>query len=244
MKMKKAGILSLLLAVMLIVPLFSAFAAGDVPADRLSGLTHNAPHTGIMMPERFDPYQTTYLLTVASWVSRVKLTPTCSSPDSVITVNGQVVKSGQPSPIIQMTNEPQAATITVSSYNGSRQLVGQTTYTVYLQRRPSERRTRVSAGYISDIFLKDGACTISADLVTLKYQGISNVSTFTNDSNYVYKDYRCADNCLYYYGTLNNPVRARNAEEFISHYNANGSTLYYLIYIEDKIVAVMPYGEG
>lgn len=243
--MKKAGILSLFLAAIMIFSLSSACATGTaVPADRLSGLTHNAPNTGIMLPERFDPYQTTYLLTVASWVSRVKLTPTCSSPDSVITVNGQVVKSGQPSPIIQMTNEPQAATITVSSYDGSHRLVGQTTYTVFLQRRPSERRTRVSAGYISDIFIKDNACTISADLVTLKYQGISNVSTFINDSGYIYKNYLCADNCLYYYGTLNNPVRARNAEEFISHYNANGSTLYYLIYIEDKIVAVLPYGEG
>ncbi len=242
--MKKSGILSLLLAAMLVFPFFSACAASAVPADRLSGLTHNAPNTGIMLPERFDPYQTTYLLTVASWVSRVKLTPTCSSPDSVITVNGQVVKSGQPSPVIQMTNEPQAVTVTVSSYDGSRQLAGQTTYTVYLQRRPSERRTRVSAGYISDIFIKDGACTISADLITLTYQGISNISTFTNDSGYIYKDYRCTDNCLYYYGTMDHPIRARNAEEFISHYSESGSTLYYLVYIEDKIVAVLPYGEG
>ena len=32
----------------------------------LSNLTHNCPNTGIMLPESFSPYQTTYLLTVAS----------------------------------------------------------------------------------------------------------------------------------------------------------------------------------
>lgn len=241
--MKNKALLCGLTALLLFLFSLPAIAAQAAPADRLSSLTHNIPNTGIMMPEKFDPYQTTYLLTVASWVSRVRLTPACSSPDSVITVNGQVVKSGEASPVIQMTNEPQAATVTVSSYEGS-QLVGQTTYTVYLQRRPSERRTRVSAGYISDIFIKDDVCTISADLVTLKYQGKSNVSTFINDSGYIYKDYRCADSCLYYYGTLDAPVRARSAAEFIAHYGETGNTLYYLIYLEDQIVAVLPYGEG
>lgn len=240
--MKKSVLLVVLLSALLLMPLLNA--AAEVPADRLSGLEHNAPNTGIMMPARFNPYQTTYLLTVASWVSRIRLTPTCASPDSVITVNGEVVKSGQPSPIIPMNDEPQAATVTVSSYDASGLLAGQTTYTVYLQRRPSTRRTRVSAGYISDILIKDNVCTISADLVTLTYQGISNVSSFTNDSGYIYQNYRCADNCLYYYGTLDNPIRAKNAEEFISHFSANGSTMYYLIYLEDKIVAVLPYAEG
>ncbi len=226
-----------------LMPLASMVAQSPLPPERLLSLTHNAPNTGIMLPERFDPYQETYLLTVADWVSRVRFTPT-AAPTSVITVNGQVVQSGQQSQIIQMTNEPQIATITVSNYDANRTLLGQSTYTIYLQRRPSERRTRVSAGYITEISIKDNVCSISADLVTLQYQPFSNVSTFINDSNYIYRNYQCAENCLFYYGTMQNPIRAANAQEFINNYQANGNVLYYLVYIEDKVVAVIPYSAG
>ncbi len=242
--MKKRLTLMIVLSLLLSVFSFScAFAQSPVPPERLTSLVHNAPNTGIMLPERFNPYQETYLLTVADWVSRVRFTPT-AAPSSVITVNGQVVQSGQQSQIIQMTNEPQIATITVSSYDANRILLGQTTYTIYLQRRPSERRTRVSAGYITEIYIKDNVCSISADLVTLKYQPFSNVSNFINDSNYIYRNYQCAENCLFYYGTMQNPIRATNAQEFINNYQAHGNVLYYLIYIEDKIVAVIPYNAG
>jgi hypothetical protein len=243
--MKRTIPLLLLLALSLtILPVGSTQAQSVLPAERLQNLVHNAPNTGIMLPERFDPYQDTYLLTVADWVSRIRFTPTASSPASVITVNGQVVQSGQQSQIIQMNNEPQVATITVSAYDANRVLTGQTTYTIYLQRRPSERRTRVSAGYITDISIKDNVCSISADLITLQYQPFSNVSTFINDSNYIYKGYQCAENCLFYYGTMQNPVRAANAQEFINNYQSQGNVLYYLIYIEDQIVAVIPYSAG
>ncbi|MBR3905817.1 MAG: cadherin-like beta sandwich domain-containing protein, partial [Clostridia bacterium] len=60
----------------------------------LSSLKHNCPNTGIMLPETFSPYQTTYLLTVADWVSRVTFTPTAFDPNAQITVNGQTVRSG------------------------------------------------------------------------------------------------------------------------------------------------------
>jgi hypothetical protein len=36
-------------------------------------------------------------------------------------------------------------------------------------------------------------------------------------------------------------VRSPDAQHFVNHYLSNGSNLYYLIYIEDEIVAVMPY---
>ena len=233
--------LSLALLTVLLLSLAPAsLAQTPLPADRLVNLEHNAPNTGKMLPQRFDPYQNTYLLTVASWVSRITFTPTTAAPNAVVTVNGQVVASGQKSQIIQMTDDPQAVQITVSVYGEGNVLSAQNTYTVYLQRRPSERRTRVSAGYITAIDMSDGIATISADLVSIKYQDKSNISTFVNETVYLYK-YKTAPNCLFYYGTKHNPVRAVNAQEFFNNYLNTGSNLYYLVYIEDEIVAVMPY---
>ncbi|NLX83133.1 MAG: cadherin-like beta sandwich domain-containing protein [Clostridiales bacterium] len=237
--MKK--LLSLLLATLLLLTLAPlALAQPMLPPERLASLVHNAPNTGKMLPEHFDPYQNTYLLTVASWVSRITFTPTTSASNAVVTVNGQVVASGQKSQIIQMTDDPQAVQITVSVYGEGSILTAQNTYTIYLQRRPSERRTRVSAGYIIDYTLSDGIATVSADLVSLKYQDKSNLSSYVNETVYLYK-YKTAPNCLFYYGTKNNPVRARNAVEFFNNYISTSNTLYYFIYIEDQIVAIMPY---
>ena len=237
--MRKLLALALLTALLLsLAP--ASLAAPALPPERLVNLVHNAPNTGKMLPERFDPYQNTYLLTVASWVSRITFTPTTASPTAVVTVNGQVVANGQKSQIIQMTNDPQAVQITVSVYGDGNVLTAQNTYTVYLQRRPSERRTRVSAGYITAIDIQDGIATISADLVSVKYQDKSNVSTYVNETVYLYK-YKTAPNCLFYVGTKNNPIRVNNAYDFNANYLSSGSNLYYLVYIEDEIVAVMPY---
>lgn len=235
----------MILALMLMlggIPLAHAQPSPALPPERLVSLTHNAPNTGIMLPAAFDPYEDTYLLTIASWVSRITFTPVTSSPAAVVTVNGQVVQSGQKSQIIQLTDKPQEVLITVSAYNGA-QLTGQTTYTVFLQRRPSERRTRVSAGFISNIVMKGSTATISADLVTLSYTPNTNITTFINDTVYMYT-YDCDPSCLFYFGTLANPVRANTAQAFINNYLSSGSNLYYLIYIEDKIVAVLPYAPG
>lgn len=205
----------------------------------LRSLTHNCPNTGIMLPEYFSPYQTTYLLTVASWVSRPTFTPTAMDPNAQITVNGQVVKSGQTSQVIPMTDKPQAVTIVVSNGGAS------TTYTIYLQRRPSEKRTRVSAGYISNIYLKGTTWRIDADLVTIKYNSdgydTGNLSTFTNGGVDSY-DYEVAPNCIFYYGTKANCYRAYNIQEFMNNYLRYGSSLYTIIYIESQIIAVFPYG--
>ncbi|MBQ9263188.1 MAG: cadherin-like beta sandwich domain-containing protein [Clostridia bacterium] len=210
-------------------------------ATLLSGLTHNCPNTGIMLPESFDPFQTTYLLTVADWVSRPVFTPVAFDPNAVITVNGKVVKSGQKSQVIPMTDKPQAVTITVSNGGAA------TTYTIYLQRRPSEKRTKVSAGYINSIYLKGTTWRMDADLVTIQYAGgdyeSGNLSTFSNKTTEtnVY-DYPLNANCIFYYGTKENCYRARNVQEFMSNYLRYGSSLYSIIYIESEIVAVFPYG--
>ena len=205
----------------------------------LRSLTHNCPNTGVMLPEAFSPYQTTYLLTVASWVSRPTFTPVAMDPNAVITVNGQVVRSGETSQVIPMTDKPQAVTIQVSNGTGS------TVYTVYLQRRPSERRTRVSAGYIQSIYLKGTTWHIDADLVSVKYSGSDyisgNLSTFTNNAVEHY-DYEVDPNCIFYYGTKGNCYRATNITTFLNTYLQYGSPLYAIVYIEDKIVAVFPYG--
>lgn len=236
-------VLSLLMAFMLLLSLAAVVQAQStqgIPPERLANLVHNAPNTGKMLPQRFDPFQDTYLLTVASWVSRITFEPYTTSPASVVTVNGQVVASGQKSQIIQMTDDPQAVQITVSAYGDGNALTAQTTYTIYLQRRPSERRTRVSAGYINHMEVSDGIATISADLVTLKYSGKTNLSTYNNETVYLYK-YKTAPNCLFYYGTRDNPIRATDAQAFMANYLMAGSNLYYLVYIEDQIVSVLPY---
>lgn len=236
--MKKA--VCALLAAFIVLTLTPGLAQPGLPPELLAGLEHNAPNTGKMLPAAFDPYQDTYLLTVASWVSRITFTPTVSSPSAKVTVNGQSVASGQKSQIIEMTNDPQVVLITVSAYDAANALIAQNTYTVYLQRRPSERRTRVSAGYITQIDIQDGIANIAADLVTIKYQGKTNLSTFINDTVYLYR-YKTSPNCLFYYGNKQNPVRAVDAQDFLNRYLSGGSNLYYLAYIEDEIVAVMPY---
>ncbi|MBR2054253.1 MAG: cadherin-like beta sandwich domain-containing protein [Clostridia bacterium] len=204
----------------------------------LSSLKHNCPNTGVMLPSYFSPYQDTYLLTVADWVSRVTFTPTAYDPNAVITVNGQTVKSGKTSQIINMTDKPQAVTIKVQSGGSA------TTYTVYLQRRPSEKRTRVSAGYISNIYSKNNEWHLVADLGTISYlsedYSTGSRSTFENKTADSY-DYVLSPNCLFYYGNAQNPIRLNTVNEFMAYYRTYGSTLYTIVYIEDEIVAVMPY---
>lgn len=212
----------------------------DPHATLLSDLTHNCPNTGIMLPDEFSPYQTTYLLTVADWVTRPTFTPTAFDPNAEITVNGKTVRSGQKSQVINMTDKPQAVEIVVTNNGLS------TAYTIYLQRRPSEKRTKVSAGYINSIYLKGTTWRIDADLVTIQYASedydSGNLSTFTNSKKEtkVY-DYPLAVNAALYYGTKEHCTRARNIHDFLANYLNNGSTLYSLIYMESEIVAVFPY---
>lgn len=205
----------------------------------LSSLSHNCPNTGIMVPERFSPYQTHYLLTVADWVSRPTFTPVTYDSNATIVINGRVIRSGQTYQGITMTDEPQVVTIQVTSGSST------TTYTVYLQRRPSEKRTRVSAGYISRIYQKNGEWRIAADLGTVSYlssdYSTGSRSSFSN-KEYDSYDYVVSPNCLFYYGAPGSPIRLHTVNEFMANYQAFGNNLYTLIYIEDEIVAVIPYG--
>ncbi|MBR5111127.1 MAG: cadherin-like beta sandwich domain-containing protein [Clostridia bacterium] len=233
-------LLPFLLALSLVCLFMPVHAESYQPGTTLlRSLTHNCPNTGVMLPETFSPYQTTYLLTVASWVSRPTFTPVAMDPNAVILVNGQIVRSGDTSQVIPMTDQPQAVTIEVRNGTGS------TVYTVYLQRRPSERRTRVSAGYIQNIYLKGTTWHIDADLVTVKYSGTDyssgDLSTFTNNKVEHY-DYEVDPNCIFYYGTKASCIRAYNIFTFMNTYLQYGSSLYTIVYIEDKIVSVFPYG--
>ena len=208
----------------------SSYASYGAP--QLTSLTHNCPNTGKMLPEYFSPSVTTYLLTVASWVSRVQFTPVTNDPYATIYVNGTIVRSGAASNYIKMTDNPQQVSIDVVGSSGQ-----STTYTVFLQRRPSERRTRVSAGYIENIYQKSSKWYIDADLGTVTY-GDGNLSSFVNKTVDHYR-YACASSCVFYYGSMSSPHRAYNISDFMAHVTIG--SLYRFIYIEDEIVAVMPY---
>lgn len=207
----------------------------------LVSLTNNCTRTGIMLPEVFSPYQFTYLLTVGYNVTRPRFTPTAADPNAVITVNGKVVRSGQESDYILMPddNKPLMAEIVVTNGSASQ------TYTIFLQRRPDESRTRVSAGYINNIYLDGTTWMMDADLVTVKYSGddytSGSLSTFTNGSVDHYR-YALDPHCALYYGTKQDCRRSVNLVDFMNNYQNYGSTLYTIVYIRDQIVAVFPYG--
>lgn len=233
--MKKFSVLLIVAALVTTLLLPIAASAEFTDGPMLDSLTNNAPNTGIMLPGTFVPNQPSYLLTVASWVSRVYFVPTCSIPGVIIYFNGQAVASGAQTPTLTLSDEPQFATITLVATDGKTN-----TYIVYIQRRPSERRTKVSAGYIESLYTKSDKNYIRADLVAVTYTPGTNLSTFTNETYYIY-DYVCSSDCIFYYGTIANAVRATSFADFVAHYQANGSNLYRIIYIEDQIVAVMPY---
>ena len=233
--MKK--VIVFLMSVVLILTLAAPLSASAefTSGPMLDALTNNVPNTGIMLPGTFVSTQPSYLLTVADWVSRVYFIPYCSYPNTTIYFNGQVVGSGAQTPYITLSDEPTFATFTLNAADGN-----SNTYIVYLQRRPSERRTRVSAGYIESMYSNGTTNYIRADLVSVTYTPNSNLSTFVNETYYIY-DYACSDSCTFYYGTVSNPIRATTFTDFVANYNAYGSNLYRIIYIEDEIVSIMPY---
>ena len=198
----------------------------------LSGLSHNCASTGVMVPSAFSPETTSYLLTVGSTVSQVSLTPYCSDPYATITVNGSQVYSGTASSYITLTDDPKMVTIRVTNYQGmSRE------YTVFLQRRPSTQRTRTSYGYVNEVYSRSGTWYIDADLVTVTWNS-NGLSTFTNKAREHYR-YAVDSHCALYVGGMNNPVLVSSPSDFSQKYA--GDLLYRFIYIQDKIVAVIPF---
>jgi hypothetical protein len=238
MKKLLALIIAAFLFLAILAPGTNAFAepAPALPLSALVTLTHNCPKTGKMIPETFSPYVSNYLLTVASWVSRVEFTPVSVDPAATITVNGQYLASGQTSQEIEMTNDPQAVTISVTSGSET------TVYTVYLQRRPSEARTRVSVGYLKDFYKSGSKWYAKMDLVTVTYgDSYTNyTSDFSNDSGSTSK-HEISKNCIFYAGDQNSPTRYREPNSFKSHLSLDGTEMFRVIYIEDEIVALIPY---
>jgi hypothetical protein len=239
MKKILALIISAFLFLAFFAPAASAYAepAPVLPLSALATLTHNCPNTGKMIPEAFSPFVQTYLLTVASWVSRVEFTPVSVDPAATITVNGQYLASGQTSQEIEMTNDPQAVTISVTSAGSET-----TVYTVWLQRRPSEARTRVSVGYLKDFYKNGSKWYAKMDLVTVTYgDNYTNyTSNFTNDSGSTSK-HQISKNCIFYAGDQNSPTRYRDPNSFQSHLSLDGTEMFRVIYLEDEIVALIPY---
>jgi len=233
MKKLNALLLAAAMLIILMAPINASAAITDGPM--LDNLTNNTPNTGIMLPDVFSPTQESYLLTVADWVSRVYFIPYCSTPGVTIYFNGSVVASGAQTPTTTLSDEPTYVTITLVASDSKTN-----TYTIYIQRRPSERRTYSSVGYIQSLYSDGSDNNIRADLVMLTYTEGTNLSTFENQTSYIY-DYACSDSCIFYYGTIQNPIRATTFTDFAAHYNDYGSTLYRIIYIENEIVAVMPY---
>lgn len=205
-----------------------------VVANPLVNINHNCPNTAVMLPASFNQNIDHYIFTVANWVREVLILPVLNDHNAFVKINGIVYNGNDEDVTIKMDDNPQEMIMEVFGANKFYKK-----YTFFMQRRPSSKRTRVSSGYIQEIYQKKGKTHIKADLVKVTYNPNTNISSFENETNVIY-DYVCDPNCIFYYGNMNNPIRATDANQFMSVY-ANPSNLYRLIYIEDKIVAVMPY---
>lgn len=240
----KFRIVSLFIALVLILSLFTGVVSAESytgqqsqGSSQLRMLEHNCTNTGIMLPEKFDPNVTTYLLTVGYNVSRPYFIPTAVDPNSVITVNGSVVKSGEKSQVIPINDKPQTVKIVVT--NGT----SQTVYTIYIQRRPSTRRTKVSAGYLTSFYQKSDVWHLDADLVTLSWNNndvsVGALAGYDN-KDYDHYDYELDPHCLFYVGVDGGIRRVSGLTDFVRM--ADLGALYFVIYMEDKVVAIIPYG--
>ena len=205
----------------------------------LASLSHNCPNTGEMLPAAFSPYQRSYVLTVASWVTNVCFTPTAYDPTAYITVNGQYVASGRPSSYITLTDAPRQVDIVVrSGYNTN-------TYTVFLQRRPSETDTQVHVGSISTITQSGGSYYLMCDLVNVQYYGndysLGSRSPYSNPAATLSR-YVISPNCDLWYGSVNGAMHADDLMVFMANYRVSwGSGMYYIIVLDDEVVAILPY---
>ncbi len=214
----------------------AAWPAGD---SLLLGLSHNCPNTGVMLPESFDPYVSTYVLTVASWVSRVRFTPTASDGSAYITVNGEYVASGGTSSYIALTNDPKKVEIVVWGAGGSQRM-----YTVFLQRRPSEKTTRVAVGFIRGIRESGGKWILSLDPVEETFGAsdyLSGSRSSWTDPSAAETQYTVDPHCELWYGTPEDAHHADDVPSFEAVSSAEEPRLYYVVLMEDAVVAVMPY---
>ncbi len=222
-------------AALCLLLLISAARADIAPV--LTMLSHSCEATAVSSPPSFDPYTRSYLVTVASWETGISFIPTVPG-GCYATVNGQYVPSGTASATIPLSDGPVSVMVRVSNTTGS------AVYTVFVQRRPSEKRTRSSAGFIRSVYESGGVWYIAADLVTVNYRSSSYAdgsrSTYLNDSSYLYH-YPVSSGCVYYCSTGGAARQLRDVYGFLSVYNEDPDAMYRILYIEDEIVAVLPY---
>lgn len=207
----------------------------------LLSLEHNCPATGVMLPASFDPRVTSYVLTVASWVSRIRFTPVAADENAMITVNGEYVPSGAPSSYTTLGNEPKRVEIVVWGAGGS-----QTVYTVFLQRRPSEKKTGIAVAHIRSVAKNGAEWLLTADPVDL----IMPENDYMNGSRSTWADtsseqvvFTVDPHCDLWYGRPDSAFQAADIMAFEAGRPNDGTELYYIVYIEDAAVAVMPYEE-
>ncbi len=207
----------------------------------LLSLEHNCPATGVMLPAAFDPHVTSYVLTVASWVSRIRFTPSAADKNAIITVNGETVPSGTPSSYVTLGNEPKRVEIVVWDTGGA-----QTVYTVFLQRRPSEKKTGIAVAHIRSLEKSGAEWILTADPVDL----IMPENDYMNGSRSTWTDassdpvlFTVDPHCDMWYGRPDSALQAADVMAFAAAWPNDGTDLYYIVYIEDALVAVMPYEE-
>ncbi len=228
---KTAGITLAVLLMLLFLP-----ARADI-APVLTMLTHTCEATAVSSPASFDPYVRAYLVTVASWEEEIAFIPTVPG-GCYATVNGQYVPSGTTSAAIPLGNGPVSVAIRVSNTTGS------AVYTVFVQRRPGEKRTKMSAGFIRSVYKREGVWYIDADLVTVNYRSSAypdgSRSSYINDSSYIYT-YPVSTDCVFYYTSNGVTRQCRDVYGFLSVYAENEGAMYRIVYIQDEIAAVLPY---
>ena len=107
--------------------------------------------TGSLNPS-FNGDQTSYSASVPNSTIQVILTAAAEDPAAQITVNNQVVPSGQPSPPIPLIVGPNTIVVVVTAQNGSTR-----SYTVVVTRQSNVNLASlaVSAGVLSPPFNKD-----------------------------------------------------------------------------------------
>ena len=227
---------TLCLAAALLLSLICIQARADI-APVLIALDHTCASTAVASPASFDPYARSWLVTVAAWEKEISFIPTVPG-GCYATVNGEYVPSGAVSRPIELTDSPVSVTVRVSNTTGS------AVYTVFVQRRPSEKRTKVSAGYIRQVYEQEGKWYIAADLVTVNYASSAYAdggrSSYINDSSYLYH-YPVSPGCVYYYTSGDVTRQCMDVYGFLSVYAEIPGAMYRLVYIEDEIVAVLPY---
>jgi hypothetical protein len=101
----------------------------------------------------------------------------------------------------------------------------------------------VSAGYLSSFYQKNDAWRLDADLVTLEWNNndvtVGALNGY-NNKTYDHYDYVLDPHCLFYAGLNGGIRRVSGLSEFTQ--TADLTRLYFVFYMGDKVVAIIPAG--